>query len=277
MGSWLSDRVMGSRSALVIGNIVKAIAFGMFAIPTVSIGQGRVFAVIGLILMSLPIMGASNASLTGLLYRREDSGRRDAAFTIHTVANAIAGVIAPALVGNLSANNYHIGFAIGSVWALAYGFIIFITRNKFFGTIGAKPASPLSPAEKQKFIRIAVIVAVVAAALIGGTYALGVLSFDGIINVLTTAAFLIPLLFLFQLFRNKNISAEDHRRLPAFLKLWIVQVIVQIASTMITSGVAVFLEAKVDRMFLGFEFAPATFTSIYNVFGLITGPIFVWL
>lgn len=277
VGSWLSDRVMGSRSALVIGNIVKAIAFGMFAIPTVSIGQGRVFAVIGLILMSLPIMGASNASLTGLLYRREDSGRRDAAFTIHTVANAIAGVIAPALVGNLSANNYHIGFAIGSVWALAYGFIIFITRNKFFGTIGAKPASPLSPAEKQKFIRIAVIVAVVAAALIGGTYALGVLSFDGIINVLTTAAFLIPLLFLFQLFRNKNISAEDHRRLPAFLKLWIVQVIVQIASTMITSGVAVFLEAKVDRMFLGFEFAPATFTSIYNVFGLITGPIFVWL
>ncbi len=277
VGSWLSDRVMGSRSALVIGNIVKAAAFGMFALPTVTIEQGRVFAIIGLVLMSMPIMGASNSSLTGLLYRREDGGRRDAAFTIHTVANAIAGVIAPILIGNLSANNYHIGFAIGAAWALAYGMIIFVTRNKFFGTIGAKPVNPLNKAEKKKFIIIAAVVVVVGAVLIGGTMAMKILSFDGIINVLTTAAFLIPILFLTQLFRNKKISAEDHKRLPSFLKLWLVQVIVMVASSMISSAVAVFLDAKVDRMFLGYEFAPATFTSIYNVFGLIAGPIFVWL
>ena len=277
VGSWLSDRVMGSRSALVIGNIVKAIAFAMFAIPTASLEQGRVFAVIGLILMSLPIMGASNSSLTGLLYHREDSGRRDAAFTIHTVANAIAGVIAPVLVGNLSANNYHIGFAIGAAWALAYGLIIFVTRNKFFGTIGEKPVNPLSKAEAKKFAIIAIAVAVVGAAVIGGTAAMKILSFDGIVNVLTTAAFIIPIVFLIQLFHNKKISSEDHKRLPAFLKLWLVQVIVMVASSMISSAVAVFLDAKVNRSFLGYEFAPATFTSIYNVFGLIAGPIFVWL
>lgn len=277
VGSWLSDRVMGSRTALVIGNIVKAVAFSMFAIPTVSIEQGRVFAVIGLVLMSLPIMGASNASLTGLLYRREDSGRRDAAFTIHTVANAIAGVVAPVLVGNLSANNYHIGFAIGAAWALAYGLIIFVTRNKFFGTIGEKPVNPLSKAEAKKFITIAVCVVAAAAVVIGVTLAMKLITFDSIVNTLTTAAFIIPIVFLIQLFRNKNISAEDRRRLPAFLKLWLVQVVVMVASSMISSAVAVFLEAKVDRMFLGYEFAPATFTSIYNIFGLVTGPVFVWL
>lgn len=59
VGSWFADRVFGARNALVVGNIVKAIAFGLFAIPPVSLAQGRVFAVIGLVLMALPIMGAS--------------------------------------------------------------------------------------------------------------------------------------------------------------------------------------------------------------------------
>lgn len=277
VGSWLSDRVMGARTALVVGNIVKAIAFGMFAIPTLSIEQGRVFAIIGLVLMSLPIMGASNMSLTGQMYDKNDSGRRDAAYTIHTVANAIAGVVAPILVGNLSANNYHIGFAIGSVWALAYGFIIFITRNRFFGTIGAKPSNPLSKSESRRFIIIAVCIAVAGLLVFGITSATGILSFDGVINVLTSASFIIPIYFLAQMFHNKNVQGEDRKRLPAFLKLWLVQVVVMVASTMISSAVAVFLEAKVDRVLMGYEFAPATFTSIYNVFGLITGPIFVWL
>lgn len=277
VGSWLADRVLGCRSALVVGNIVKATAFAMFAIPVTNIQTGRALAILGLILMSLPIMGASNPSLTGLLYRKEDSGRRDAAFTINTVANAIAGVIAPVLVGNLSSTNYHIGFAIGAFWALLYGMTIFITRNKFFGTLGEKPVNPLTPKEAKKVGTVAVIVVVAAALVIGITAAMKLLSFDSIVNALATAAFVIPIIFLFQLFHNRNISAEGHKQLPTFLKLWLVQVIIMVSSGMIATAVAVFQEAKVDRMLFGFQFAPATFTSIYNVFGLITGPIFVWL
>ena len=277
VGSWLADRVMGARTALVIGNIVKAIAFGLFAIPIVSIEEGRIVAIIGLILMSLPIMGASNASLTGLLYRREDSGRRDAAYTIHTIANAIAGVIAPVLVGTISSENYHIGFAIGSVWALLYGLVIFVTRNKFFGTIGEKPANPLTKEEGKKVGIIALIVVVAGIAIIAITAATGTLSFEGIVNILASAAFIIPIFFLTKLFTNKKIAKEDHAKLPSFFKLWLIQVVVATSAVMVTSAIAVFVEAKVDRTFLGFEFAPATFTSIYNIFGLIIAPVCVWL
>lgn len=277
VGSWFADRVFGARNALVVGNIVKAIAFGLFAIPPVSLAQGRVFAVIGLILMALPIMGASNNSLTGQMYAKEDSARRDGAYTIHTVANAISGVIAPVLVGFIGESNYHIGFAIGAAWALAYGAVIFFTRNKFFGTIGEKPVNPLTKEEAKKVVTIAVIVLVIAAAIIGGTVAAGVLTFNGIINVLTTATFLIPIAFLYKLFNNKKIEAEDRKKLVPFLKLFCAQVVVATAAVMITSALAVFVEAKVDRNMLGITFAPATFTSIYNVFGLILGPVFVFL
>ena len=51
VGSWLSDRVLGPRKALVVGNVVKAISFGLLAVPAFSLTQGRVFAVISLILM----------------------------------------------------------------------------------------------------------------------------------------------------------------------------------------------------------------------------------
>lgn len=277
VGSWLSDRVMGSRTALIVGNIVKALAFGLFAIPTVSVEEGRIVAILGLILMSLPIMGASNASLTGLLYKREDSGRRDAAFTIHSFAGAIAGVIAPVLVGTLSSDNYHIGFAIGSVWALLYGLVIFVTRNKFFGTIGEKPANPLTKEEAKKAGKIAAAVLVISAAIISMTAVTGLLTFEGIVNTLASAAFIIPIVFLTQLFINKKISAKDHAKLPAFYKLWLIQVVIAVSAVMITSAIAIFVEAKVDRNLGGFEFAPATFTSVYNVFGLIFAPIFVWL
>mgnify|MGYP003362406716 CR=1 FL=1 len=277
VGSWFADRVFGARNALVIGNIVKAIAFGMFAIPPATLEQGRVFAIIGLVLMALPIMGSSNSSLTGLMYRNEDSARRDAAYTIHTVANAISGVVAPVLVGFIGEKNYHIGFAIGSAWALAYGLVIFFTRNKFFGTIGEHPQNPLTKEEAKKLGLIAAIVVVVAAVLIGGALATNMLTFDSVITVLTSAAFIIPIIFLFKLFNNKKISDQDRKKMVPFLKLFCAQIVVATSGVLITSALAVFLEAKVNRDMFGITFAPATFTSIYNVFGLVLGPIFVFL
>lgn len=277
VGSWLSDRVMGPKRALVLGNLLKAFSFSLLAIPTQNLELGRVLAVCALVLMSLPIMGASNPSLLGMLYRRGDHARRDAAYTINNTMNAVSGIIAPVLVGNLAADNYHLGFAIGAVWALAYGAVIYFGRNRFFGSIGEHPARPLSKEEAKKVGTIAVAVIVAAVVIIATTVYLNMLTFESIIGALTTVSFIIPLIFLVKLFSNKKISDVEHANLIPFLKLWIIYVVVMTASTLITSAIAVFVEAKVDRMLLGFEFAPATFTSIYNVFGLVAGPIFVWL
>lgn len=125
--------------------------------------------------------------------------------------------------------------------------------------------------EAKKVGTVATIVLVIGGAFIGITVSTGLLTFDGVINVLTTAAFIIPILFLYKLFSNKKISAQDRKKLVPFLKLFCAQIVVATSTVMITSALAVFVEAKVDRHMLGIEFAPATFTSIYNVFGLILG------
>ncbi|MGI6755725.1 MAG: peptide MFS transporter [Atopobiaceae bacterium] len=277
VGSWLSDRVMGPKRALVIGNVVKAIAFALLAIPAPTIELARVLGLSGVILMGLPIMGSSNPSLLGMLYRRKDHARRDAGFTINNTMNAVSGAVAPILIGNLAADNYHLGFAVGAVWALLYGLVIFVFRHKFFGDIGEHPARPLSKEEASKIGKIVAIVAVIAIVVLAVTISTNTLTFDGVINVLTTVSFIIPIAFLTQLFRNKKISAQEHANLKPFLHIWIIYVVVMIASTLINSAIAIFVDSQVNRTFMGFEFAPATFTTVYNIFGIIAGPVFVWL
>ena len=68
VGSWLADRVLGMRKALIWGNLLKATGMFFLAIPITSQGTGKLLAFIGLLLLSFPIMGSSNYSLTGQLY-----------------------------------------------------------------------------------------------------------------------------------------------------------------------------------------------------------------
>ncbi|WP_077611566.1 peptide MFS transporter [Clostridium sp. Marseille-P2415] len=277
LGSWLADRLLGMRKAIIAGNIVKAAAFGILAIPAFSMTQGRIFAFISLILMSLPIMGASNSSLTGQLYRNGDSGRRDAAFTIHTVANNIAGLVTPVVIGFIGQHNYHIGFLISSAAALMYGLTILLTQHKFFGTIGDKPVNPVSVKDLKKISVIAISILVTAVLLITGLVLKKVISFDGIMNIVVTFTFIIPIIFLTNLVRKKDISQADRNRLNPFLKLFLIQIVIALTGTMTSTAIAVFTEAKVNRVLFNITFAPATFTSVSQAYGLILSPVFVWL
>lgn len=277
VGSWLSDRVLGPRKALVVGNIVKAISFGLLAVPAFSLTQGRVFAILSLILMSLPIMGAANPSMTGLMYREEDDGRRDAAFTIHNVANTITGMISPILVGFIGMSDYHLGFFLSALAALAYGLVILFTGKRFFGTIGEKPANPVPKDELKKVLSIFAVVVLVGIGAILIAVNAGVMNFDGILNIITTFSFVIPIAFLYKMFTNKKITKEEHKKMTPFLKIWCIQCIVALSGVLLNTGLAVFIEAKINRTFMGIEFAPATFTSLYNLMGLVMGAVFVWI
>lgn len=277
LGSWLADRVLGMRKALIIGNIVKGMAFGVLAIPAFSLTQGRIFAFIALFLMSLPIMGASNASLTGQLYRKSDSGRRDAAFTIHTIANNIAGLVAPLLVGQIGMKNFHLGFLIASAAAFLYGAVIFFTQHKYFGPLGEKPIKPL---EEGKFKTLLTRFLIIMLIFIGTIVVLvinGVMSFQGVLNIITSATFIIPIAFLTNLMRKKDLTARDKRRLKPFLKLFSAQIVMALCGTMLTSTVAIFIDQKINRHIFGIEIAPGSVGTIYTIFGLALSPVFVWL
>lgn len=81
---------------------------------------------------------------------------------------------------------------------------------------------------------------------------------EGEAATMTTATFLIPIAFLYKLFTNRRIEADERKKLVPFLKLFCAQVVVATAAVMINSALAVFVKAKVNRNMLGITFAPAT-------------------
>ena len=134
----------------------------------------------------MPIMGMSNASLTGQLYRKKDARRRDAAFTIHQFANTVAGILTPVVVGQIGLSNYHTGFATA----------IFLTQYRFFEPLVEAPIKPLPARERQRMFKGLAVGLAVLAMIIDVLVLTRHFSLNAIINVVTAFAFVVPLCFL---------------------------------------------------------------------------------
>lgn len=276
VGSWLADRVFGARKALVIGNIAKGIACGILAIPAFSLSQGRVFAIIGMILINLPIMGASNYSLTGLLFHRKD-GRRDGAYAMHTIANNIAGFATPVIAAQLGLVNYHWGFLIGAIAAFLYAAAIGLPGKAFFGSLGAKPSRPLSDAEKKKFSKIAIAVVVILAVAIALAVGTGKATIGTFASTVSSFTFLVAIGFFAVIWTSKRIKGTERRRLGAVSPIILMQIVIGVDYQLQGTTLLMFLDQRINRDFFGIEIAPGSFTTIVSIVALLAGVFYSWL
>ena len=276
IGSWLADRVFGARKALVIGNIAKGLSCAILAIPAFSIDQGRVFAVVGMILMNLPIMGASNYSLTGLLFHRKDS-RRDGAFAMFTIANNIAGFITPVIAAQLGQINYHYGFLIGAIAAFLIAACIGLPGKRIFGSFGSKPSRPLSAAEKKKYgfgALIALVLIAVAIAIAVGT---GKASIGTLASTVSSCTFIVAIVFFVIIWSSKRIKGVERRRLGAVSPIILMQIVIGIDYQLQGTTLLMFLDQRINRNFFGFEIAPGSFNTLISVVALLAGIFYSWL
>ena len=244
VGSWLADRVFGARKALVIGNIVKGLSCGLLAIPAFSVSQGRAMAIVGMILMNLPIMGASNASLTGMLFHRKDN-RRDGAFAIHAIANNIAGFITPIISAQLGLINYHYGFAIGAVAALIYAAIIGVPGNRFFGSLGSKPTRPLNSQERKRYGFGALGVLVAIGLVIAVLLITHKVSVNALASTVSSCTFVVAIAFFAVIWRSKRIVGVERRRLKAFVPIVIMQIVAGVDYAIQGTTLLMFLDQRI--------------------------------
>ena len=236
----------------------------------------RVFAVVGMILMNLPIMGASNYSLTGLLFDRKDS-RRDGAFAMFTIANSIAGFITPVIAAQLGLINYHYGFLIGAIAAFLYAAAIGLPGKAFFGSLGSKPSRPLSAAEKKKYgfgALIALVLIAVAIAIAVGT---GKASIGTLASTVSSCTFIVAIVFFVIVWSSKRIKGVERRRLGAVSPIILMQIVIGIDYQLQGTTLLMFLDQRINRNFFGFEIAPGSFNTIIAVIGLLSGIFYSWL
>ena len=113
--------------------------------------------------------------------------------------------------------NYHIGFLIAAVAAFLYGAVIFFTQHKFFGPLGEKPIKPLEPGMFGKLFVRFVLVLIAVLGIIVALVLAKVISFQGVLNIITSATFIIPIVFLTNLLSKKDLTAVDRRRMKPFV------------------------------------------------------------
>lgn len=270
IGSYMADRILGTRRALLFSRAISVLAYLLLAIPFLG-----VFGYVGamcLLLISSMICGRSADALVGKFYNKDDS-RRDGAYTISYVISNI-GAIAPAISGAIAlATGYSVAFLICAVFAALGVFGYIITEKKFFGTIGYQPDDPLPADKKKSFIIKMFLTIIVVIAVLSVLFTKGILSIKTFSNVVSTLAIFIPVIYFIYIYSSSKTKAEEKGKVLSIIPAFICNCFAMLVWTQSTSILAIFAEERVNRMIFGFEISAATFQTIPAVFAIILGAI----
>jgi proton-dependent oligopeptide transporter, POT family len=164
VGGWLADRYLGTSRSLAIGGAVLTLGYS-----TLAVGRNWSFyAGLGLVIVGTGLFKPNGYTMVGQLYRPGDS-RRDPGFTIYYMAINIGALLGPLVCAWLAADpryGWSYGFAAAAT-AMLVGLVFYLwVRRSWLQGIGPPPAShratsmsmdPLTPAERQRILAIAVI------------------------------------------------------------------------------------------------------------------------
>lgn len=270
IGSYVADRILGSRTGLRLARCIQAVAYVVLAIPGFGIAGYAASQV--LLIFSTMLCGRSVEALMGKMYEMGDE-RRDGAFTLsYTIANIGAAV--PAIVGAISvAAGYSAAFAVGAVAAVIGAVVYLVTEKKNFGPIGTEPDDPLEPAARKRTMAIIIGCVVVFVAILAGLFMNSIITIRQFANAMSTAAIFIPIIYLIYIIKSKKTTPEESKRVQALVPLYICNCFCMLVWTQSTSVLAVYEESSVNLNFFGYEISPATFQTVPAVLGMIFGAV----
>ncbi|WLD91604.1 peptide MFS transporter [Alkalihalobacillus sp. AL-G] len=159
IGGYLTDRLMGLRTAITIGGITMAAGdFTLFAVQE----QWGLYLGLLLLIIGNGFFKPNISTLVGELYDKNDP-RKDSAFTIFYMGINLGALISPLVAGLIYATWFHDTTANGiEVFGFKYAFLASsigmiigqVTFNslskKYLGDVGVKPAATMATPEDRK-------------------------------------------------------------------------------------------------------------------------------
>lgn len=275
VGSYVADRIMGARRALLISRITEAVAYICLAVPF--FGMGGYAASQLLLCVAAMMAGRSAETLIGKMYAKED-GRRDGAFTIMYVIQNV-GALSPIVTGTIAlVLGYNGAFSFCAILSALGALSLLVTDKKFFGPIGLEPDDPVEPSARNPFL-MKLVVVVAAIVVVGGfCLASGVLSVTDLANYVSTIAIFVPIAYIVYIYRSHKTSNEERRRVLAWVPLFVSNCFTFLVWMQGTTVLSVYAETSVDRNFFGMEITPAAFQTVPGLAAIIWGLVMaaVW-
>lgn len=276
VGGWLADRVIGAQWSVFYGGVFIMLGHIVLAMP-LGIGSvvlGLVFLIIGTGLLKPNISG-----ILGSLYN-EDDVRRDAGFSIFYMGINIGGFAAPLICGWLGETvNWHLGFGAAAV-GMAAGLVQYVFGRKYLGSAGLHPVNPLPRGHKSLvLVRAGGVGLLVLLIVLGAMAALGQFNLDGLVNMVSLASALLPIIYFAVMLSSKQITKIERDRLIAYIPLFLATALFFLLFEQQPNTLANLAEADTSLQAFGWEFPASWFQSINSLSIIVLAPIFaaLWL
>ncbi len=123
-GGMIADRMLGKRTAVVIGGLLMAAGHLLMMVQT----ELFFFCALGLLIAGNGFFKPNISSMVGELYA-EQSTNRDSGFTIFYIGVNLGGAISPLLCGYIGETfGWHLGFGLATIGMLI-GLAVFVAPN----------------------------------------------------------------------------------------------------------------------------------------------------
>ena len=123
-GGMIADRMLGKRTAVVIGGLLMATGHLLMMLPT----ESWFFWALSFLIAGNGFFKPNISSMVGELYA-EKSTKRDSGFTIFYIGVNLGGAISPLLCGYIGEKyGWHLGFGLATIGMLI-GLAVFIAPN----------------------------------------------------------------------------------------------------------------------------------------------------
>ncbi|WP_144828944.1 peptide MFS transporter [Kocuria rhizophila] len=266
LGGWVADRLLGSeRTMLTSAVLIMAGHIALALIPSV------VGLTIGLLCIAVGSGGLKTTcvNLVGTLYEREDP-RRDAGFSIYYMGVNIGGFLGPLLTGFAWKTwGFHLGFGLAAVF-MAIGLVQYILTRKGLPQSVHTVANRLPRSQYGKWIGIAVGFIVLVMVLL----LTGILNPGNLAGSIALVALVAAILLFTIMLRNKDLSADEHSRIIAFIPLFIATAAFFSLFQQQFTVLAIYADTRLNLDFLGFTYPPSWVQSINPVFIILLGMVF---
>lgn len=274
IGSYMADRVLGERKAVLVGRFLATLGFTVLALP---IGVWGYALSMVLLCVATMMHGKSVEGLIGKMYVKGDK-RRDVGFNILYVLknlNAFSAVIAGSIA---MATGYWAAFAVGAAFSWIGFLAYYFTNKKFMNTIGAEPDDPIDPSKKNSFLGKFIAAIVIIIAVFGALLATGVLTVEQFSNGLSIVQIFLPIAYLIYIIKSKKTTRAEAHRVLGLVPLYVCACFAAWVWTQANTILQVFAEQRTVLTIFGITLAPASFMTWSGIMSITWGTVttLVW-
>ena len=268
IGSWISDRLLGSERTLVLG--ASIIMAGHIALSTI---PGIPGLVTGLVLVGLGsgTLKATTSTVLGSMCSLEDR-RRDAAFSIYYMGvniGAFVGQIVTVLVAD-STGNYHWGFILAAIgMALGLG-QYFLMRRHTRNANTMRVPNPITRSKLMIYVAAAAVVVVLVFVLFGT----GVLTALNLAGVISMVIVVVAVILFAVLLTSKSTTSDERRRVRGFIPLFIGGTVFWALFQQQFTVVPLYAKERVDLNVFGWNMPFNMVNSIQPLFVILLAGVF---